>query len=78
MAVLSYNISVPSIMSEQVEGHERYGTHAFSTARSCGPIQMSKVIIVENATILVELVIHKIPHTDVIVLYAADPKVMVA
>jgi hypothetical protein len=39
---------------------------------------MGEVIVVENAMIIVKLVVHKILHADVIVLYTADPKVIMA
>jgi hypothetical protein len=39
---------------------------------------MGQVIVIENPTIFVEPVVHEIPHADVIVLYTADPKVIMA
>jgi hypothetical protein len=39
---------------------------------------MGKVIVIENAKVSVELVVHQIVHTDVIVLYTAEPKVIMA
>jgi hypothetical protein len=41
-------------------------------------MQMGKVIVVENATVPVELVIHQIVQADIIVLYTAEPKVIMA
>jgi len=39
------------------------------------PVQMSKVVVDENGTILVELV-HEILRVDAVVLYTANPKVI--
>jgi hypothetical protein len=37
---------------------------------------MRKVVVVEDATILIDLVVRQILDTDAIVLYTADPKVI--
>jgi hypothetical protein len=37
---------------------------------------MTKVVVVEYTTGLIKLVIHEVLYADVVVLYTADPKVV--
>jgi hypothetical protein len=76
MAVQPCDLSVPCVIGEQIKGHERHSACTFSATRSRLPAQVSKVVVVENAAILVELVVHQISHTNVVVLDTADPKVI--
>ena len=42
------------------------------------PLRWARSKVIENATVLVELVVHQVLLADVVVLYTAEPTVIVA
>jgi hypothetical protein len=64
--------------SEHIESHERHSARVFCATRPCSSVQMGKIIVIENPTVRIELVIHQIVYADVIVLHTTDPKAIMA